>query len=387
MSKNIFFYILIRSRKSFKYFDRCIDSVLLQNNQNFKILFVDDASGYNRKQKKYIKNKLQNHVTIFNNTRKYSLENAYEIIHKFATINSAVVFNLDGDDWLLPNALDTVANIYLNFPKCLLTYGECLIWDGIKISHKSSRYLLPWTNTRYPNKIVEKKSFRAEPFRPLHPRTWKVSLFKSIPKKEFLDSKGKWLRFAEDQAIFFPMLEKVGDNYQVIKKSLYVYNSANVHADVVENTISLIKDEIEIRKKGLAVKKYHKSYEFIKIHYHKTLSLPIFANILYLVQIKLLKRGAVRNLYVSSKDNVLRDKLVYSIDPKLTLIIKSPKISAIVKDLVNYKIFDCPTFEIKNAKTVSLHDLMWTLTYSDAVTSSTSVRLHNILPTNIYTLK
>lgn len=249
MGEKVFFYVLIRSWNSFEYFDRCIDSVLNQTYKNYKILFVDDASPYTKTQKSYIKNKLKNHVVIFNRKRRYSLFNLYYMLRKYAKNDNAVVVNLDGDDWLLDNiALDYIAKIYSKNPKCLLSYGECVLWDGKKYS-KPSRFVMENTNVPYPKSVVKNNSYRLYPFLPLHPRTWKVWLFKKIKKEDFLRPDGSWLQFAEDQALFYPMLEMANGSYSVIKKPLYVYNIATMHSDVKSNTLALLKDELIIRKK------------------------------------------------------------------------------------------------------------------------------------------
>lgn len=249
--KPIFFYILIRSWKSFEYFDRCIDSVLNQNYKNFKILFVDDASDYSTEQKNYIKKRLQGNVIVFNKKRRYSLFNGYSLIRRYAGDDEAVVLNLDGDDWLLGSgALSHLAKTYKTDGDCLFTYGECLLWDG-SLSDKTARYILPDVNRPYPRNVINKKTYRKEPFFPLHPLTWKVWLFKKIAKRDFLDPKGRWLRFAQDQAIFFPMLEMAHRNVRLIKKPLYVYNIATPHRDVEVNTVGLLRDELTIRRKTI----------------------------------------------------------------------------------------------------------------------------------------
>lgn len=253
---NLFVYILIRSWKAFDNFDRCIDSVYSQGYKHYKILFVDDASGYSNKQKVYIKNKLKNHVTVFNKIRKYSLRNAYELIYKYANDEkNAIIFNLDGDDWLPnKNCIQTVIDIYSQKSEVLLTYGECYIWDGKKISKKTSRYLIENVNIPYKKNIIRTKTFRNHPFLPLHPRTWKVSLFKKIKLKDFKRNDKTWIKFAEDQAIFYPMLEMANGNIAVIKKPLYVYNQSSKYTDTKVNLNSLLKDEVIIRRK----KKYEK---------------------------------------------------------------------------------------------------------------------------------
>jgi len=247
---DIFFYVLIRSWNAFEYFDRCIDSVLNQTYKNFKILFIDDCSNYTKKQKEYIKKRLKNHIVVFNKKRRYSVFNAYKIIHKYAKDSEGVVLNLDGDDWLLDNnVLSFLAKVYDNNPDCLVTYGECLLWDGKEYSSRPSRFIKKFANIPYPKRLIRKNSYRLEPFYPLHPRTWKVWLYKKIKKEDLQRPDGSWLEFAEDQAMFFPMLEMVNERYRVIKKPLYVYNVTTKHSDIKLNLIKLLKDELIIRKK------------------------------------------------------------------------------------------------------------------------------------------
>ena len=249
LQKFPFFYVLIRSWDSFEWFDRCINSVFNQTYRNYKILFVDDASYYSKKQQEYIRKRLKNHVVIFNKIRRYSVYNAYCLIHKYAKNNDAVILNLDGDDWLLEkNSLKHIAAVYQKNRGCLLTYGECYIWGGKGLSEKKSRFIKHYSNIRYPIDIVRKLSYRRQPFYPFHPLTWRVSLYKKIKKKDFLRPDGSWLQYGQDLAIFFPLLEMANGRFKVLKKSLYVYNDANPLSDLKRNLIKHLKDELIIRK-------------------------------------------------------------------------------------------------------------------------------------------
>src|SRR3989344_2634209 len=245
-----FFYILIRSFDSFKYFDKCIDSVLAQSYKNYKILFVDDASKYNKNQTDFIKNKLEGHTVVFNKERKYSLYNAYHMINKYANEDGAVVFNLDGDDCLMDNDVLAYVNLVYQKTGCFLTYGECVHWNGKELS-KPAHLIKQYTNIPYPKDVVKSNSYRNYPFLPLHPRTWKVWLFKKIKRTDFLRPDGSWLQFAEDQAMFYPMLEIAKGKYAVMSKPLYVYNIATKNSDNKQNLIRLLKDELIIRRKTM----------------------------------------------------------------------------------------------------------------------------------------
>ncbi len=249
-ANDVFFYILIRSWNGFTYLNRCIDSVLNQSYKNYKILFVDDHSGYDTKKRTYIKNKLKGHLVKFNRKRLYSLRNAYNLLTPCPNRKNTVVFNLDGDDWLLNhNSLAVVADIYRQNKNCLLTYGECLLWTEKGLGNKPSRLSLPNANRHYSQKIIGENNYRQEPFLPLHPRTWKLSLFKKIMKSDFLRPDGTWLRFAEDQAIFYPLLEMAGGNFETIKKPIYVHRFEHQNSDLKANLVGLVKDELIIRRK------------------------------------------------------------------------------------------------------------------------------------------
>jgi glycosyltransferase involved in cell wall biosynthesis len=248
-SSEIFFYILIRSWNAFEYFDRCCNSVLNQTYSHYKILFVDDCSNYTTEQKNYIRKKLTGHVVAFNQTRKYAIRNAYEMIHRYATKDNAIVFNLDCDDYLLtPDALATVAAVYAH-KKPLFTYGGCIVFDENKKKAIQPQEFDPYANKPYPTKITTTINVRTLPFHPLHPRTWKVSLFKKIPKKNFFGPTGQWLKFCEDMAIFFPMLEKKPNRYAVIDQPLYMYTYSPKRNDVDSNFLSALKEEVFIRKR------------------------------------------------------------------------------------------------------------------------------------------
>ncbi len=245
----IFFYILIRHWKAFEYFDRCIESVLNQTYKNYKILFVDDASGYDEYRKRYIKEKLKGHIVVFNKYKKFSVRNGYEMIYEYCINGSAVVVNLDGDDWFIDNnVLSFLNKYYVAHPEIQLTYGNCVLWNGKNYSKPAGQINKYW-NHSYPKKIVDSRNYRKHPFLPLHLRTWKVSLYKRIGKYELLRPNGEWLRFAEDQAFFYPMLEMVNANVGVIEKSLYVYNVATKQSDYKINLTELLKDELIIRRK------------------------------------------------------------------------------------------------------------------------------------------
>lgn len=250
--ERISFYILIRTKNSYNNFDRCINSVFSQKYKRYKILFVDDASSLTQNQKNHITDVLKQHTVIFNKQRLFSVRNAYNLIWKYTKNDEAVILNLDGDDWLYgSDSLSSLAKAYAEDSSCLLTYGECVLWNGISLSDKPARMLLPNVNISYPKQIINLAAYRTEPFYPLHPRTWKVWLFKKIYKRDFLRPDGTWLQFAEDQAIMYPLLEMAQGRFKVLKQPLYVYAFDHENSDENQHLIELLKDELIVRRKTI----------------------------------------------------------------------------------------------------------------------------------------
>jgi glycosyltransferase involved in cell wall biosynthesis len=241
-------YVLVRGRNAAPYVERCLESILVQTYRNIKVLFVDDASDYSREYKKKIKVLLpKDSCVLWRKQRFFSLRNAYDAIHSFCEDEGGIVFNLDADDWLAEQ--DSIAKLVKEYQQhnWMMTYGSCYIWNG-----GERLFLLPndsEQNKKYSERIIRKNAFRDYDFLPLHPRTWRVAAFKSIPQDAFLNSRGEWLRYCEDQAIFFPLLEKYPRMCGVLKEPLSVYNQANPMSDASSQLIESIKDELEIRRK------------------------------------------------------------------------------------------------------------------------------------------
>jgi glycosyltransferase involved in cell wall biosynthesis len=244
-------YVLVRGRNASRYLKRCLESIRKQTYSNIQVLFVDDASDYNREYKKSILSLLSpSDVIIWRKERFYSVRNGYEVIHQYCDQPEGVVFSLDADDWLASE--QSIGVLMQSYAKnnWYFTYGNCFIWSG----DDSTQVLassIEELNRAYPKKVVENKSFRDHPFLPLQPGTWKVHAFKSIPREAFLRKNGKWLWYCQDQVIFFPLLEMYFPRCGVISEPLSVYNKENPNSDSKEQLIASLKDELEVRSKQL----------------------------------------------------------------------------------------------------------------------------------------
>lgn len=226
--------------------------MLSQKRSDFTIVFVDDHSRLTREQQNYIKSVLKKHIVIFNSERKYALRNAYEVIHEYVP-DRAIVINLDGDDQLLdPDVISQVESIYRD-PAIRLSYGNCLVSFPGRRAYQPVGSLDRHTHTlndRYSSEEERRRLFALLPFRPFHLRTWRAAAFKQIDVSLFKRLDDSWIHFAEDMAIYLPLLASSQGNYAVLSEPLSVYQAASPHADRLLHPRGRLRDEVLIRKKN-----------------------------------------------------------------------------------------------------------------------------------------
>ncbi len=122
--------------------------------------------------------------------------------------DDAIVVSLDGDDWLLPGALERVQQAHDE--GALVTYGSFRYADGrpgFAAPVQGPIRRAPWTAT--------------------HLKTFRAGLFRRIKREHLQTPEGLWLEHARDMAIMFPMVEMAGPRAVFIPDVLYVYNAAN----------------------------------------------------------------------------------------------------------------------------------------------------------------
>lgn len=205
-----------------RYIELCIDSILEQKYQDYKVYIIDDVSTDNTVS--VAKNKIASDprfTIIENRSKKFKLKNFDDIIsnHELMQDNDIVV-EIDGDDWLdRSDALDIVYNAYNNNPNLLIANSKFkFIDDRAGFS-----------------KYVDVSSIRFSPFCFSHLRTWKCSLWRSVNKQYFIDPRsndGSYFKITADMAYSLPMLETAGQSrYTHIPEVLVVYNDLNPYND------------------------------------------------------------------------------------------------------------------------------------------------------------
>ncbi len=229
------FSFVITSRQTLPFARRCLGSIQAQQGYlSAKTLYVDDASGYTSAEIEELKQTLSlvHGDLLLLKSRHYqigALSKAIPTIHS----RDSIVCLVDGDDYLLSHALQTVAEAYAD-PNIVMTYGNVLVdfrpYQNIEQNYFSDK---AFVNTVYPQEVWKNRTFREDGFRCFHFRTFRRWIWDYIDPNDFLRPDGDYFHASGDSAFVFPVLELLADSKHVafIETPLYVYrlHEGNVH--------------------------------------------------------------------------------------------------------------------------------------------------------------
>ncbi len=197
-----------------KYVVKCIESVIMQTNDKWKMHIINDASTDNTLEiimntiSKYPH--LRNKFNIINNTvNKKALYNINNTI-KTQCDNSSIIALLDGDDWLYsPHIIEMLLNKYIK-------QDLWIIWTQ-HIHYPSMRM-------GGSGKII-KNDVRKSGAAASHFRTFRKQLYDHIKVEDLQDDNGDFYEASYDVAMMLPMLEMAGsDKRRFFNNISYVYN-------------------------------------------------------------------------------------------------------------------------------------------------------------------
>jgi glycosyltransferase involved in cell wall biosynthesis len=211
--------IIIPSYNNRQWYERNLSSVIAQDYQNFRVIYIDDCSsdGTGELVEKFVADhNLRNLIHLIRNpVRVGALHNQYSTIH--ICDDDEIVILLDGDDWFAHNGvLKKINEVYAN-PDCWMTYGQYRSWPDNMIG----------CSREIPSDIIDTNSFRENEWCSSHLRSFYAWLFKLIKREDLIGPCGTFYCMASDQAIMFPMLEMAGHRAKFLSEVLYIYNAAN----------------------------------------------------------------------------------------------------------------------------------------------------------------
>ncbi|MBI3236424.1 MAG: glycosyltransferase family 2 protein [Chlamydiales bacterium] len=220
------FVIIIPSYNNSLWVEKNLGSVLSQKYDNFRVLYIDDASTDDTYEKvESILSKAFIPYELYRNPKQLgACENIYRAVAS-CDLNEIIVM-VDGDDWLAhEHVLERLNEVYAD-PDVWMSCGNYL------------RYT-PYTFVRgeaageIPRKVIGKNSLRSYVLtkNPLsHLKTFYVSLFNKI-RLEDLQTEGRFFDCASDLAMMVPMAEMAGSHFRHVQDILYIYNQISVIND------------------------------------------------------------------------------------------------------------------------------------------------------------
>ena len=203
-----------------QYIERCIESVLCQDYDNYTMIVIDDASTDSTYElaKKYQSDKIK---IIRNSDNKGAVQNQIEAISTYAS-GDDIIMLLDGDDSLVNDnqILQFYNNLYDDTTE--FTYGSC--W--------SMADSIPLVSQPYPAEVKKTRSYRKHHFNWIlpytHLRTFKAYLLDGLDEDLFKDENGNWYKAGGDGSVFYAVIEQANpDMIKVVQDITYNYNDKN----------------------------------------------------------------------------------------------------------------------------------------------------------------
>ncbi len=211
------FVIVIPSYNNAQWYFYNLSSACAQNYDNFRIIYVDDAStdGTGDYVQKYIQeNQLQQRVSLIKNQERCgALSNIYKAV--WSCSPDEIIVTLDGDDWLAhTHVLEKLNAVYAD-REVWLTYGQFAWYPHGHLGFARE----------VPQEILRTNRIRDYDWVTTHLRTFYAGLFQKVKREDLLYN-GEFFPMAWDLAFMWPMVEMAGVHTRFIPDVLYVYNFA-----------------------------------------------------------------------------------------------------------------------------------------------------------------
>lgn len=218
--------VVIPSYNNRHCYQKNIDSVLSQDYNNFRVVYIDDDSpdGNGMFVKSYLKKvDKKGRVTFIQNEKRLgALGNVYQGI--WCCRPHEIVVNLDGDDWFPHDGVLKKLNCVYADPEVWVTYGQFVHYPCGSAG---------WA-AEVPQGVVERNDFRSYNWVTTALRTFYAGLFQKIDKEDLL-YEGEFFPMAGDLAYMWPILEMAGMHSRFIPEVLYVYNVGTPFNDVKQD--------------------------------------------------------------------------------------------------------------------------------------------------------
>jgi len=236
---NTRFAIVIASYNNEAFCKKNIQSALIQNYDNYHIVYINDVS--TDKTLEVLKQELKTSpkkdlVTIIDNdTRRGACYNYYWAIHNH-TRDDEVIVILDGDDRLASTTVLEQLDKTYSKSDVWLTYGQYRERVGGRLGF----------NVDMPQDVVSNNSFRQFIHLPSHLKTYYSWLFKKLHLEDLMIN-NEYLPMSWDIASMIPMIEMARDHFKFLPDVLCIYNNVNPISDHMVDKALQRKLDLHIR--------------------------------------------------------------------------------------------------------------------------------------------
>jgi len=231
--------VVIPSYNNAKYYEKNLESVNNQEYENYRIIYMDDASpdGTGELVQKYFdEHGMSERVTFMQNTeRMRALHNLYYAIQ--SCDNEEIILTLDGDDWFADDKVLQKINETYQDVDVWLTYGQYKTYPRGRLG----------VCREFPKHVIDQNKYRSYRWISSQLRTFYAKLFKKI-RVEDLHDEGAFFLGAYDLAMMFPMLEMASTHFRFIPDVLYIYNINNPIRDCRVNRKEQSRGRVVTRK-------------------------------------------------------------------------------------------------------------------------------------------
>jgi cellulose synthase/poly-beta-1,6-N-acetylglucosamine synthase-like glycosyltransferase len=208
--QNRSFTVIVVGRNNGASVQRTLTSIFTQNYENFRIVYVDDASDdgtFELAQDLIYDMKYLIPTTLTRNEEPLGLlENLSRTIQNCA--NEEIVVLVDGHDWLAHEWVLQKLNQYYADPDLWITYGQFRNYPTFELGNSQLN--------QNQGKVIRKSSLQG-----LHLQTFYAALFKKIKPADLMNQ-GKYFPCPTSLAYMAPMLEMGARHFQYIPDTLYI---------------------------------------------------------------------------------------------------------------------------------------------------------------------